>query len=128
MFDVNKLEPKNDLEQEVLDWLKESDEPEVIYHDLEVSGCSGGLVSNLIYHEDILAFFEKHKHIINKMLADLISDLDGLSPAEIFDDWDREDPLALEKFNQNTLAWFGFEQGGRLMVNRYLENLEENEN
>ena len=32
-------------------------------------------------------------------------------PMNIFGDkWDKEDPLAAEDFNQNLLAWFGFEE------------------
>ena len=33
------------------------------------------------------------------------------SPTELFGDkWDKEDPLAQDDFNQNLLAWFGFEE------------------
>ena len=33
------------------------------------------------------------------------------SPKELFGSkWDNEDPLAIEDYNQNLLAWFGFEE------------------
>ena len=33
------------------------------------------------------------------------------APSELFDDkWDKEDPPAQDDFNQNLLAWFGFEE------------------
>ena len=33
------------------------------------------------------------------------------APSELFGDkWDKEDPLAQDDYNQNLLAWFGFEE------------------
>jgi hypothetical protein len=78
------------------------------YHDLQVGGCKSGLVSQLIYYSDTVAWYDTHRNEITKILYDLLND-SGLSPTEILTGWDDTDPLAHGAHNQNLLAWLSFE-------------------
>lgn len=74
-------------------------------------GCVSGWVTELIYYNDTVAFYNKYKKEINELLKDLMDGTGIYSPAELFGNrWDDEDPLAQEENNQNLLAWFGFEE------------------
>ena len=44
-------------------------------------------------------------------------------PALFGEKWDKEDPLAQDDFNQNLLAWFGFEETLRNIATNF-ETLE----
>ena len=47
------------------------------------------------------------------------------SPIDLFGNkWDKEDMLAIDIYNQNLLAWFGFEE----TLRRIGQNFEELEN
>lgn len=83
---------------------------EVIQH-----GCQSGIVSDLIYYNDTVKFFEEHKEEINAMLAEMI-DSTGCSIDELLTNWDEEDPLIMETNNQNILAWFGYEETARKIL------------
>lgn len=104
-----------DLEKEVRKMVHEygagyEDGARGFMRDLGHGGCVSGVVGELIYYSDTVKFYNRHKEEINALLADLL-DATGWSVRELFGDkWDDEDPLALEKYNQNLLAWFGFEE------------------
>jgi len=86
------------------------------YRDLAYGGCASGMVSELIYYNDTTLFFKRHRAEINEMLKDILADT-GLTADGLFGDkWDKDDPLALERFNQNLLAWFGFEEAARTIA------------
>lgn len=75
-----------------------------------IHGCQSGMVGHLISYHDTNNYYKEHKEEINELLYDLMADT-GLSIGELFGDkWDKEDPLALEQFNRNLLAWFGYEE------------------
>lgn len=83
------------------------------YKDLAYGGCQSGLVNHLIYYTDTVRFYKRHQSEIDSLLKDILSDT-GNSISELFGDkWDDDDPLAREQFNQNLLAWFGFEETAR---------------
>ena len=74
-------------------------------------GCASGIVGELTYYSDTLKFYKKFQHEINELLSNLLFDCEYKSPADLFGDkWDKYDPLAIEEYNQNLLAWFGFEE------------------
>jgi hypothetical protein len=81
------------------------------YKDLEYGGCQSGVVGELIYYSATVKFYKRHQREIDVLLKDMLEESGRKSPADLFDDkWDAEDPLAREQFNQNLLAWFGFEE------------------
>jgi hypothetical protein len=111
------------IKSKVIDWLDDKVEDDYneksILEELQQYGCVSGMVSDLIYYEDTLKFFNEHKEEINNMLAEMIQET-GISGVELFNGkWDNDDPLCLEQNNQNLLAWFGFEE----TANKYYNEL-----
>ena len=116
-------EQPSEIQQAVLDWINDidSDDREMTYDDLQNSGCASGMVSEMIYYSDTLAFYDKHKDALNAMLAEAIAGYGGVGPSEVLRDWDSEDPLCLEQNNQNLMAWFGFESTAFNLFGDYFE-------
>lgn len=92
--------------------------------DLLYGGCSSGMVSELIYYTDTVKFYRRYRKEIAALLSEAFENSGIRSSSELFGDkWDETDPLALEQFNQNLLAWFGFESAIRGIADR--EGLED---
>ena len=91
------------LEKKVINVILDQDEIESFMKDVVQHGCISGIVSELIYYSDTVAFFKKYKKDILDMLES-----EGLHPSEL-NGWDNSDPLAQDEVNMNVLAWFGFE-------------------
>jgi hypothetical protein len=90
-------------------------------------GCVSGIVSGLVWYSDTTAYYAKNKDEINKLLYEKMDEWGVYSLNEIFSrdpSWDEEDPLALYDYNQNLLAWFGFEETMRNFA-REFEEFEE---
>ena len=82
-----------------------------IFTDVLHNGCCSGVVSELIYYYDTVRFYKQYRQEINEMLYNIMNETGLYAPSELFSDkWDKEDPLAQDDFNQNLLAWFGFEE------------------
>lgn len=91
--------------------------------DLAYGGCQSGMVGSLIYYNDTVKFYKRHKTEINTLLKDMLSETGYTSPSELFGEkWDKEDIFAEEQQNQNLLAWFGFEETARQLA--YKNNIE----
>jgi len=111
-----------ELEQVVYDWVVDQtgyhDSEESVIDDLLRGGCQSGMVNGLICYADTVAFYTKHSKEINSLLYDLLDGFGG-SLVDLFGDkWDATDPLALDRFNQNLLAWFGFEETARKLFDK----------
>lgn len=82
-----------------------------IFTDVLNHGCQSGIVGELIYYTDTVRFYKQYKEEINCLLYDAMNGTGLYSPSELFGSkWDKEDPLAQYDYNQNLLAWFGFEE------------------
>lgn len=82
-----------------------------IFTDVLHNGCCSGVVSELIYYYDTVRFYKQYRQEINEMLYNIMNETGPYAPSELFGDkWDKEDPLAQDTYNQNLLAWFGFEE------------------
>lgn len=82
-----------------------------IFTDVLHNGCCSDVVSELIYYYDTVRFYKQYRQEINEMLYNIMNETGLYAPSELFGDkWDKEDPLAQDDFNQNLLAWFGFEE------------------
>ncbi len=82
-----------------------------IFTDVLHHGCQSGVVGELIYHSDTVRFYKQYRQKINELLYDIMNGTKLYSPSELFGDKrDKEDPLAQDDYNQNLLAWFGFEE------------------
>ncbi len=102
----------SNLQNTVKEWINEQIEEGYTscVDDLLQNGCQSGMVSELIYYSDTVAFFRRHKKEINELLSDCLDGC-GCTVDELFGHkWDGSDPLAEDTQNQNLLAWFAFEE------------------
>lgn len=91
-------------------WSDYSDKSD-IFTDVLYHGCQSGIVGELIYYSDTVRFYKQYRNEINELLYDIMNGTGLYAPFDLFGDkWDKEDPLAQDDFNQNLLAWFGFEE------------------
>ena len=95
----------------VIDRWGDYNDKKYIFTDVLHNGCCSGVVSELIYYYDTVRFYKQYRQEINEMLYNIMNETGLYAPSELFGDkWDKEDPLAQDDFNQNLLAWFGFEE------------------
>ena len=82
------------------------------------NGLQSGVIDELIYYKDTLAFYKKYKKEILLLLKDTLNEFGVNSPSDIFGGkWDKEDFTIEETQNQNLLAWFAFEETTRDLAN-----------
>ena len=82
-----------------------------IFKDVLYYGCQSGTVGFLIYYSDTVRFYKRYKAEIDALLYETMENTGLHAPSELFGNkWDKEDPLANDVYNQNLLAWFGFEE------------------
>ena len=104
-------------------WSDYSDKKD-IFTDALYHGCQSGIVGELIYYSDTVRFFKQYRDEINALLYDTMDGTGLYAPSALFGEkWDKEDPLAQDDFNQNLLAWFGFEETLRNIAANF-ESLE----
>lgn len=95
----------------VIDRWSDYNDKKYIFTDVLHNGCCSGVVSELIYYYDTVRFYKQYRQEINEMLYNIMNETGLYSPTKLFGDkWDKEDPLAQDDYNQNLLAWFGFEE------------------
>ena len=100
----------------VIDRWSDYKDKKYIFTDVLNHGCQSGVVTELIYYSDTVRFYKQYRQEINDLLYDAMNGTGLYAPSELFGDkWDKEDPLAHDDFNQNLLAWFGFEETLRSM-------------
>ena len=109
----------------VIDEWNDYNDKKHIFTDVLYHGCQSGMVGFLIWYSDTTAFYKKYIEEINTLLYNVQSSTGLYSMKDLFDKkWDEEDPLAIEDYNQNLLAWFGFEETLR-NVGLQFESLED---
>ena len=96
--------------EDIMDGRETAEEMASYINGVLEHGCVSGWVSSLIYYSDTTKFYEEHKEEINEMLYTLLSDVGDYNLCHMFKDWGEEDPLALDMYNQNILAWFAYEE------------------
>ena len=95
----------------VIDRWSDYNDKRYIFTDVLRNGCCSGVVSELIYYYETVRFYKQYRQEINEMLYNIMNETGHYAPYELFgDNWDKEDPFAQGDFNQNLLAWFGFEE------------------
>ena len=108
----------------ILRW-NDYEEKRHIFTDVLDYGCQSGVVGELIYYCDTVRFYKQYKGEIDALLYKSMQETGLYSPSKLFGDkWDKEDPLANGDFNQNLLAWFGFEETLR-KIGYNFETLED---
>lgn len=95
----------------VIDHWSDYEDKKNIFTDVLHHGCQSGIVGELIYYSDTVAFYKNYHREINELLYDAMNETGLYDLSELFGKrWDKEDPLAADVYNQNLLAWFGFEE------------------
>ena len=97
-----------------------------IFKDVLYHGCQSGVVGFLIYYSDTVKFYKQYRQEIDELLYELMENTGLYSLSELFGkSWDKEDPLGRDDYNQNLLAWFGFEETLRNLGYKFeqLENV-----
>lgn len=95
--------------------------------DLQKHGCISGMIPELIYYDDTNEFYDTYKTDINDLLSNLTQST-GLSVEELFkDQFDENDPLIIDCFNKNLMAWFGFEETSYQLYEQLYEKLNNNQ-
>lgn len=92
---------KDSVKYEVIEWIEsiseDYDNIEDIFNDLFTGGCESGIVANLIYYDDTVAFYNKYEHEIGIFLEEYleiedVETLEGIqSLVRVFPDLDDED-------------------------------------
>lgn len=111
----------------ILDKFDEYDDPKQIVLEVLEHGCVSGIVGELVYYSDTTAYYAKNRDAINHLLYEQMEEFGDHNLEEFFCGavkWDPEDPLALDYYNQNILAWFGFETTMRNVALQF-DELEE---
>lgn len=110
------------LKEIVLADAKVSEDTANYLKNVTENGCASGYVTDMIYYTDTIKFFEDNKKEISTMLSNMLEETGLNCPSELFGEaWDKSDPLCQETNNQNLLAWFGYEETARII----LEEIEE---
>jgi hypothetical protein len=92
---------------------------ESLFKDILYNGLQSGIIGELIYYSDTLAWYKKHKKEIMQMLKETMLSLGAKSPADVFGrNWEEDDPFAEDTQNQNLLAWYSFEETTREIADR----------
>ena len=95
----------------ILNNLDEGQVAEVVLH-----GCSGGVVSELIYYADSCAFYEKYKEEIWQRLWDSWSDFGGDSVLHFIATFNGADDVGSDEQFRNLLAWWSCEDVCREVI------------
>ncbi len=114
---------KTPLEKRIVSMIKYKltgyDNLESLLKDILYNGLQSGIVSDLIYYSDTLAFYKRYKKEIDTLLKDLVNETGSNSPADLFGNkWDKEDFFIEDTNNRNLLAWFGFEEKLRQLADK----------
>ena len=118
MRDGTKLE--KEVCRYILDEWSDCTDKKAIFTDVLYHGCQSGIVGSLIYYTDTVAFYKRHREEINALLQETMDECGSYNPADLFGGkWDKEDPLVLDTYNQNLLAWFGFEETMRKIAYQF---------
>jgi hypothetical protein len=114
---------KTPLEKRIVSILKynlqDYDNLKSLIKDVLYNGLQSGIISDLIYYNDTLAFYKRYKKEIDVLLKDIMNESGANSPANIFGKkWDNEDWSVQDTNNRNLLAWFGFEEKTRELADK----------
>lgn len=126
---LDSLKGESKLKDYVIDYYKNLDEDSIMtsMEDLQKHGCISGMIPELIYYDDTNEFYDTYKTDINDLLSNLTQDT-GLSVEELFkDQFDENDPLIIDCFNKNLMAWFGFEETSYQLYEQLYEKLNNNQ-
>lgn len=107
------------IKQHAKDYGTGSDAIKGYISDVLRAGGQSGIISELIYYSDTIAWFKKYNADISKLLRETMYETGLNSPVELFGkNWDVSDHFASDTQNQNLLAWFSYEETCRDIANQ----------
>lgn len=95
--------------------------------DLQEHGCISGMINELMYYDDTSKFFDEYKDEINEIVSDLTQNLDFSLEGLFGSNFDKNDPLIIDYYNKNLLAWFSFEEVSNKIYEEVKEKLKNQE-
>lgn len=113
---------KDDVIDSLLDQYEDAEDINCHIRDVLMHGCISGCVPSLITYKQTTDFYKKHLFEINELLGNLLEQRGMRFLAEMLPHWELCDPLCLEMTNQNTVAWFTYEETLREITSHF-ENL-----
>ena len=93
----------------ILDWLLDTQERDTIKATAE-HGCSGGIISELIYYADTSAFYDKYQDEIWRRLNDMADDLGEDSIPHLISTFNGAKDVGSPLQLKNLLAWWAAEE------------------
>lgn len=118
MKKANYSKLRNAVITDLLSYSSDSEDILSYAKDTLNHGCQSGNVGQLIYYTDTVKFFKRHKSDILAELDNLLSDCGFEMPSQLFGDkWNKSDYSLTDTQNQNLLAWFGYEEMVRNILN-----------
>jgi len=106
-----------DVQHMINDNVNDYDDITDYLNEVLAYGCQSGLESELIYYEDTIKFYQKHKVEIQGLIKERLKEAGSGSISDLLNDWDSTDIFAEEDQNQNLLAWFGYEEICQMILN-----------
>lgn len=95
--------------------------------DILQYGCSGGLVSSLIYYSETTRFFNNYREEILNLFKEFIHDTESYHEncqgkyIKIYDTIIYEDQRKYTMEEKNNLSWFAYEETVRRIAQEYFE-------
>lgn len=118
---LKNLKGENSLKDYVIDYFLNEDNVKQQMEDLQNYGCQSGMIGTLIYYKDTEEFYNKYKDEINELSNELVDSTGYNSLFDLIPRLEKDDQLMLEPHNQNTLAWFGFEETSNRLYQELFE-------
>lgn len=92
--------------------------------DLNYGGCASGLIGELVYYKDTVAFYEQYEDEIWELIVDGASD-GGQNVAEFIAGLGGIGNVGGADQFKNLLSWFAFEETAYLLYGRWESEREE---
>ena len=124
---LNRLKGQNSLKDYVIDYFLDEDNVKQQMKDLQQYGCQSGMIGTLIYYYDTERFYNRYKDEINELANELVDSTGYNSLFDLIPSLEKDDQLMLDSHNQNTLAWFGFEETSNRLYEELFEGRDMSE-
>ncbi len=126
---IQELEYTTELEREIKEIIINNvagyENTKDFFIDLSKNGCISGMLSELVYYSDTIAFCKRHKEDNNSAIYEIMECYGAQSTKELFGDkFDDTDFLCIGEQNQNLITWFIFEETCSSIYRDYQSSLE----
>lgn len=111
---LEELKEVSEMYEEVIEDIVDEDNMNdenllAVLDDISTHGCESGCVPSMIYYDDTVRFYERHKDTINEYFSETWRNLGCPSIKDILPKFNDDDVLCLDAHNQNLLSWWAYE-------------------